>query len=167
MTHWLSGLDDPVRTLGFSADARRLVTAGDSPEARLWDLAAAPGELKTPEVTFQDPGISRNVTCVAIRPGTEQVVTGHSDGKVYLLDPEARASPSGGHHPWSRTSSAARSRRSRSLAGGGTWRRPARAPASGSDRSRSNPGCSRASTRCDPTTSSGSTACSPGTTRAS
>lgn len=85
MTHWLSGLDDPVRTLGFSADARRLVTAGDSPEARLWDLSAAPGELKTPELTFQDPGISRNVTCVAIRPGKEQhVVTGHSDGKVYL-----------------------------------------------------------------------------------
>ena len=84
MTHWLSGRDDPVRTLGFSADARRLVTAGDNPGAQLWDLAAALGELKIPEVTFQDPGISRNVTCVAIRPGTEQVVTGHSDGKIYL-----------------------------------------------------------------------------------
>ena len=84
MTHWLSGLDDPVRALGFSADSRRLATAGDSPEARLWDLSAAPGELKTPEATFQDPGIKGNVTCVAIRPGTEQVITGHSDGNIYI-----------------------------------------------------------------------------------
>ena len=84
MTHWFSGLADPVRTMAFSSDSRHLVTAGDSPEARLWDLSKAAGELRMPEFTFQDPAIPKNVTCVAVRPGTEQVATGHSDGRIYL-----------------------------------------------------------------------------------
>ena len=35
------GLDDPVHSLSFSADARRLLTAGDSTEASLWNLPPA------------------------------------------------------------------------------------------------------------------------------
>jgi WD40 repeat protein len=83
LTHWIPQIQDPVRSLSFSSDGRHLLTAGDSPEARLWDLAEDQGELKTPVARFLDPD-ARNLTCVAIRPGRSQVVTGNSDGQVDL-----------------------------------------------------------------------------------
>ncbi len=83
LTHWISRIEDPVRSLCFSSDGRHLVTAGDSPEAKLWDLTATKGELKNPSIRFLDPQ-TPNVTCTAIRPNHNQVVTGHSDGQVNL-----------------------------------------------------------------------------------
>ena len=84
LTHWLSEIEDPVRSASFSADGRYLATAGDSPRAQLWELDAAGGEIKRPKVTFLQPGTS-NVTCVQVRPGaSRQLVTGHSDGRAML-----------------------------------------------------------------------------------
>jgi WD40 repeat protein len=86
LTHWIPSrlLDDEVRSLRFSVDGRYLLTAGNSPDASLWDLAASQGELAAPVARFRDPD-GRNVTCAAIRPtSTIQVVTGHSDGHVNL-----------------------------------------------------------------------------------
>jgi len=83
LTHRLTNLEDPVRSLSFAADARWILTAGDSPTAYLWDLSQAEGEVKRPLAKFHDPS-ARNVTCAAIRPGGRQVVTGHSDGQVRL-----------------------------------------------------------------------------------
>ena len=98
-----------------------------------------PGELKTPEVMFQDPAIAteRHLRGDPARP--EQVVTGHSDGKVNLLDPEAREGPSDGLAPGPGRLRRRGQRRSPSPTAAGTWRRPARARASGSARSRSEP----------------------------
>ena len=47
LTHWITTdrLVDPVVALAFSSDGRNLLTGGDSPAARLWDLPARPGEL--------------------------------------------------------------------------------------------------------------------------
>ena len=85
LTHWTTHLDDPVRSLSFSTDGKHLLTAGDSPAAKLWNLAAGRGELITPEATFEDPNAGGAfVTCAAIRPAHDQVVTGHSDGQVNL-----------------------------------------------------------------------------------
>ncbi len=84
LTHWLSQIQDPVRSMSFSSDGRRLATAGDSPSARLWELDASGGEIKNPDVTFSLPDAA-NVTCVRIRPGaSRQLVTGHSDGRAIL-----------------------------------------------------------------------------------
>ena len=83
LTHWLSQIQDPVRSLSFSSDGRHLLTAGDSPEAKLWDLAAAQGELKTPAARFVDPD-ARNITRAVIRPDRNQLATGNSDGQVHL-----------------------------------------------------------------------------------
>ena len=86
LTHWITTdrLEDPVLALAFSSDGRYLLTGGESHSARLWDLSVRPGELDVPCVTFSDPSVKANVTCVAIRPGhSDQVVTGHSDGEVH------------------------------------------------------------------------------------
>ncbi len=84
LTHWLSEIEDPVRSASFSSDGRYLATAGDSPRAQLWELDAAGGEVKRPKVTFLQPGTS-NVTCVQVRPGaSRQLVTGHSEGRAML-----------------------------------------------------------------------------------
>ena len=86
LTHWIPPrrLEDRVQSLSFSADGRHLLTAGDSPNASLWDLTASQGELATPVARFLDPA-GRNVTCAVIRPKPPiQVVTGHSDGHVNL-----------------------------------------------------------------------------------
>lgn len=84
LTHWCEALDSPIVSLDFSADARVLVGASEGPEARLWDLTARDGKLNEPAATFADPG-ARNMTRVVVRPGyPEQVVTGHSDGRVVL-----------------------------------------------------------------------------------
>jgi WD40 repeat protein len=84
LTHWLTQIQDPVRSASFSSDGRFLATAGDSPSAQLWALDAAGGEIKRPAVTFVLPETS-NVTCVRIRPGpSHQLVTGHGDGRAIL-----------------------------------------------------------------------------------
>jgi WD40 repeat protein len=83
LTHWIKQLQDPVRSLSFSSDGRHLLTAGDSARALLWDLAAKEGGLETPVAGFTDPD-GRHITCVAIRPGHGQAVTGNSDGQVHL-----------------------------------------------------------------------------------
>jgi WD40 repeat protein len=83
LTHWISSLQDPVRSLCFSSDGRHLLTAGDSPEAKLWNLVLAEGELKTPSANFVDPHAT-NITATVIRPNHNQLVTGHSDGQVNL-----------------------------------------------------------------------------------
>jgi len=87
LTHWIpaTGLEDAVLALSFSADSRYLLTGGDSPAAKLWDLSAHRGSLETPSVLFAARSIRKNITCAAIRPGAaSQVVTGHSDGQVHL-----------------------------------------------------------------------------------
>ena len=56
LTNWIGSLDDPAQGLSFSADGRRLLTAGDSTEASLWNLdGQKEGELKAAEVKFRDP----------------------------------------------------------------------------------------------------------------
>jgi WD40 repeat protein len=88
LTHWIDQLEDPVRSLSLSSDARFLLTAGDAPEAKLWDLREGAGGLKAP-VTFRDP-MARNITVARIRPGSSgQIVTGHSDGRVNLWNRRA------------------------------------------------------------------------------
>jgi WD40 repeat protein/uncharacterized caspase-like protein len=87
LTHWITveRLEDPVLALAFSGDGRYLLTGGESTTARLWDLSVPAGELFEPAVRFSHPEVKANMTCAAIRPGhDEQVVTGHSDGQVYL-----------------------------------------------------------------------------------
>ena len=84
LTHWLTQIQDPVRSASFSTDGHSLATAGDSPSAQLWQLDAAGGEIKRPTVTLLE-ATSANVTCVQIRPGaSRQLVTGHSDGRAIL-----------------------------------------------------------------------------------
>lgn len=98
LTHSITGaaLDDPVRCLSFSSDARYLLTGGDAPAASLWDLSAGQGALKGPAATFADPN-ARNVTACLIRPGpVRQVVTGHRNGLVRLWNWQAgKAEPQG------------------------------------------------------------------------
>jgi WD40 repeat protein/uncharacterized caspase-like protein len=87
LTHWITSekLDDAVLALAFSSDGKYLLTGGDSPEARLWDLSARPGAIGAPAVTFADRSVTTNITCAAIRPEhPEQVVTGHSNGQVHV-----------------------------------------------------------------------------------
>ena len=87
LTHWITaaGLEVPVLALSFSSDSRYLVTGGEAPEAKLWDLSVRRGSLDTPSVRLSDRSIRKNITCVAIRPEhASQVVTGHSDGQVHL-----------------------------------------------------------------------------------
>ena len=88
MTHRLTGasLEVPAGSLAFSSDARHLLTAGDSLEARLWDLSAGEGEPAAPARKFRGPGAgARNISAVAIRPGdSRQVVIGHRDGSLRL-----------------------------------------------------------------------------------
>jgi WD40 repeat protein/uncharacterized caspase-like protein len=87
LTHWFSqtGLTAAVQCLSFSTDGRYLLTAGDSPEARLWDLANAKGEARTAAVTFRDRDGAHHITAAQIDPADpHQVVTGHSDGRVCL-----------------------------------------------------------------------------------
>lgn len=86
LTHRISRLDDAALSLGFSSDGRRLLTACDSSEARLWLLEGRKeGEIAESEVTFRDTqtGPAR-ITCAAIRPSHDQLATGHSDGQVHL-----------------------------------------------------------------------------------
>src|SRR5262249_33959790 len=86
LTHWLTAdaLEDAAGSLSFSPDARYQLTAGDSPSARLWDLAAVAGEVQHPAVTLRDSDPA-NVTVALFRPtDLHQVITGHSDGKVRL-----------------------------------------------------------------------------------
>ena len=56
LTHWIAGgsLKDPVSALSFSSDGRQLLSAGDSPEAKLWDLSASDGLVGSPMVTFEE-----------------------------------------------------------------------------------------------------------------
>jgi WD40 repeat protein/uncharacterized caspase-like protein len=87
LTHWITPkrLDDAVLALAFSSDGRYLLSGGDSNKAQLWDLASRSGDLDAPAVTFEDPSVQANITCVAIRPKhAEQVVTGHSDGQIHV-----------------------------------------------------------------------------------
>ncbi len=86
LTHWIAGgsLKDPVFALSFSSDGRQLLSAGDSPEAKLWDLSRSDGLVASPMVTFEEPA-TRNITCVQVQPGSHrQMVTGHSDGRLLL-----------------------------------------------------------------------------------
>jgi WD40 repeat protein len=86
LTHWISAstLNEAVFTLSFSHDGRQLLTAGDSAEAKLWDLSQRGGPLESPATTFQEPS-SRNITSVQFRPGPHrQMVTGHSNGRLLL-----------------------------------------------------------------------------------
>ena len=53
LTHWITQIEDPVLSLSFSSDARHLLTAGDSPEAKLWDLAGARVNSKPPPPRFR------------------------------------------------------------------------------------------------------------------
>jgi serine/threonine protein kinase/WD40 repeat protein len=86
LSHWMTSarLEGAAIALSFSSDARYLLTGGDSPTARIWDLSAQ-GELGAPAVRFSDPAVRQIITCAAIRPGhADQVVTGHSDGRVHV-----------------------------------------------------------------------------------
>ena len=84
LTHWIQRLDDPARVLRFTNDGRHLVTAGDGPEARFWDVKGPEGEVAAPSWTFADPDAS-HITRLAIRPdAVNQLVMGHSDGRVSL-----------------------------------------------------------------------------------
>ncbi len=88
LTHWITSkrLDDSVAALAFSSDGRFLLTGsnGDAPTGRIWDLSAPDGDLDKPAVTFSDPSVATEITCAAIRPGhSDEVVTGHSTGRVY------------------------------------------------------------------------------------
>ena len=87
LTHWIpaAALEDAVLSLSFSTDSRYLLTGGDSPAAKLWDLSATQGVVQAPSVVFSARSVRKNITCAAIRPGSHgQVVTGHSDGQVHL-----------------------------------------------------------------------------------
>jgi WD40 repeat protein len=88
LSRWLTSerLDDPARSLSFSSDGRFLVTSGDSSEARLWDLSAPEREPKAPAVVLRSRKKKLGtITASAIRPGaTNQVVTGHRDGSLFL-----------------------------------------------------------------------------------
>ena len=70
LAHWISSdaLEDAVLSLSFSSDSRYLLTGGNSPAAKLWDLSTRQGKVDMPSVRFSAPSIRRNVTCVAIRP---------------------------------------------------------------------------------------------------
>ena len=86
LMHWIAGgsLKDPVSALSFSSDGRQLLSAGDSPEAKLWDLSASDGLVGSPMVTFEEAA-AHNITCVQVQPGSHrQMVTGHSDGRLLL-----------------------------------------------------------------------------------
>ena len=77
-------LKEPVAALSFSSDARQLLSAGDSSQARLWDLSQSDGAMGSPAVTFQEPA-AQNITAVQVQPGPKcQMVTGHSDGRLVL-----------------------------------------------------------------------------------
>ncbi len=87
LTHWIQGdqLADPVSSLSFAPDGRELLTAGDAPEARLWNLADQLGEIKTPRLVFAHADIGENATRAVIRPDhPDQIVTGHTDGQVHV-----------------------------------------------------------------------------------
>ena len=87
LTHWIATetLEDPVLALAFSDDGKSLLTGGESPAARLWDLSApGPAERKTPAFTFADKDVTSMITCLAIRPGHPgEIATGHRDGQVH------------------------------------------------------------------------------------
>jgi WD40 repeat protein/uncharacterized caspase-like protein len=87
LTHWITParLEYGVHALSFSTDGRYLLTAGDAPTAKLWDLSAGEGNIDAPLVTLSDPSVKSYVTCAAIRPNRgAQVATGHNDGEVHL-----------------------------------------------------------------------------------
>jgi len=82
LTHWAPGIEDPVQTLDFSSDGRYLLTAGDSPQASLWDLSQKAGSLSAPARTFHDRS-TEPVTRAIFRPGSSRtVITGYRDGRV-------------------------------------------------------------------------------------
>jgi WD40 repeat protein len=86
LTHWASddALSHPGCSLSLSDDGRFLLTAGDSPQAELWDLARGEGAMATPAVTFRD-STSKDITSARLRPGPHrQMVSGHSDGRLLL-----------------------------------------------------------------------------------
>ncbi len=92
LTHWIATetLEDPVLALSFSEDGKSLLTGGESPAARLWDLSTpGPGERKAPAFTFADNNVTSIITCLAIRPGHPgEVATGHRDGQVHYWERE-------------------------------------------------------------------------------
>ena len=136
----MSGLDDPVRGLSFSSDGRRLLTAGDSPEARLWDLSARPGELKAPEVKFQDPAIPEPSPARRSGPAPTRSSPATATAQVNLWSWKDGKAELDGLAPGRGMSSPAWSRRSPSPTTAGTWRRRATARRSGSARWRSDAG---------------------------
>lgn len=87
LTHWIQGdqLADPVSSLSFDPLGRELLTAGDAPEARLWNLVEREGGIKIPKHVFSDPAVAENATRAVIRPDRpDQIVTGHTDGQVHV-----------------------------------------------------------------------------------
>ena len=99
LTHWLTPnkLGDAARSLSFTSDAKHLLTAGDSPQARLWNLSAALGEPAAPSVIFAGNDDDRNISVAEVRPGDgHQVATGHRNGLVRLWTwREGQAEPLG------------------------------------------------------------------------
>ncbi|QEH33813.1 WD domain, G-beta repeat [Aquisphaera giovannonii] len=84
LRNWIRKLDGPVVSIDFSTDGKRIATGGNASSARLWNLAE-PGEINAPEFVFEDPNAgTAKVTCVAIRPGRNQLATGRQDGQVDL-----------------------------------------------------------------------------------
>jgi WD40 repeat protein/uncharacterized caspase-like protein len=74
----IEGRHVKVWAVGFSADSRRLLTAGEDGTACLWDLADEQAEPQT----FTDPE-GRAITCAQVDPANpDRFATGGHDGRV-------------------------------------------------------------------------------------
>ncbi len=92
LVRWITGdeLPDAVFSLAFDPTGGLLLTAGDAPEARLWDLSGPEGPIKAPKLVFADPEVTSDATVAIFRPDRPaQVVTGHRDGQVHVWTAEA------------------------------------------------------------------------------
>ena len=83
LTHWITPdrLEDAVLALAFSSDGRYLLTGGDSPAARLWDLSGTPGRARRAGGHLRGP---------------------LGDGEYHLRRDPARARRAGRHRPQQR-----------------------------------------------------------------
>lgn len=80
----MSGYPGKIRSVDWSADGSRLVTAG-APRAVAWSFAGKDGPIDRKPVEIGD-GDDRPVRRVACHPRVARVAVGHADGRVQLCD---------------------------------------------------------------------------------